>query len=137
MEHSAEQRKRLAADPEYGRAFEEITSKHGLREAAAAGFGRLVETIVCQGQTREHAYGLMQYYERVAKDGAIPAATAVGTGTIPAHTIRFRGEPHVLSSEAGTPGGRLFALFEGNPDPVPPDVAEYVARVFDEFAASR
>ena len=135
MEHTAEQRKRLESDSEYARRFEEITSNEGLRQAAEAGFGRLVESIICQGQTREHAYGMMQYYERVAKAGVIPAKAAVGSdATLSPHTIRYRGEPHVLSSESGKAGGRMFGLFEGNVEPATPEVTEKVAELIAKFS---
>jgi hypothetical protein len=132
LEHTPEQLKRFENDPEYIRAFGELTLK-GLPEAAAAGFGRLVETIVCQGQTRQHTYGLMQHYERVAKDGVIPG-TAVRSGhALGDHKIRFRGDPHILSTEqGGAPSGRMFTLFEGNDEPVPPEVEAYIKKLFGE-----
>lgn len=113
LEHSPEQLKRMFEDKARLAEFERITKEQGVPEAAQQGYGRLWETVQVQGQTRDFAWGMLQWYDRIGKDGPIPA-TAVRAGTgLPAHTIRFAGKPRVMSSDRGNPSGRMFTFYEG------------------------
>lgn len=135
LDYTPEQEKLMREDPAWLAGFQELSQNRGLAATAAAGYGRLVETIVCQGQTRENVYGLYQYYDRVAADGVIPAHQATGNTPLPAHKIRLRGSPVIISAGRGEGAtGRIMTLFEdgGNPD-VSPQVTAIVNDLFDQF----
>lgn len=88
-------------------------SRKGVPAVAAAGYGELMESLVCQGQTPKYFYNVQQRYQRITPDGVIPG-TAMLEGPPPDnYTIRFHGEEDVMSSDNSTiHSGRFAELFK-------------------------
>jgi hypothetical protein len=71
LEMTPEQTQLWLEDRAYCAAFNEICSQEGMPAAAAAGFGSLMETVICELHSRDFAYCITQTCKRV-----VPARTA-------------------------------------------------------------
>jgi hypothetical protein len=56
LEITREQERMLVEDQAYGAAFVETFSKEGMAATASAGFGTLMETVICELHSRDFAY---------------------------------------------------------------------------------
>jgi len=126
LEMTPEQERLLVENQAYGAAFIEICSKEGIATAASAGFGTLMETVICELHSRDFAYCISQTCRRVvprrtAKMYGWPDCVVPGlfmappvNGSPPPHIVRICGKPAFRSTDDGwIVDSRGFPLYEG------------------------
>jgi nitrite reductase/ring-hydroxylating ferredoxin subunit len=126
LEMTPEQTRLLREDRTYYAAFNEICSHEGMAAAASAGFGSLMETVICELHAREFAYCITQTCKRVvpartAKIYGWPDCVVPGSfmappanGSLPPHIVRICGKPTFRSTDDGwIVDRRNFPLYEG------------------------
>jgi hypothetical protein len=126
FEMTAEQQRLLLEDHAHGAAFVEIFSNKGMAAAASAGFGKLIETVICELHSRDLAYSIRQTCRRVvpkrtAKMYGWPDCVVPGlflapprNGGSPPHIVRICGKPAFRSTDDGwIVDSRRYPLYEG------------------------
>jgi nitrite reductase/ring-hydroxylating ferredoxin subunit len=126
LEMTPEQDRLFREDRAYRAVFNVICRHLGMAAAASAGFGTLMETVICELHSRDFAYCISQTCRRVvprrmAKMYGWPDCVVPGlfmappaNGCLPPHKVRICGKPTFRSTDDGWHvDSRRFPLYEG------------------------